>query len=170
MHSRPNFAQLIATLAKATWITTLTLTLGGLISIAKPAIGVPNLALAESSVTDKQISATIYLLDPQTLELVPRLVSLPADSPVTSAVKQIMAAYHGQDIGIKDCEVKVNPNTQEAIINFKLDNPQGADAFHTLSSANQLALIESMRETLLNHPIYNIKNVIFTANDVQIEI
>lgn len=114
--------------------------------------------------------ATIYLPDPQTQQLMPQAIQVAADQPIASAVSQIIQAYRGQDIGIKGYEVKVNPRTREAQVNFDIENPLGTVAFQSLSSTSQLALFEAIRETLLTLPSYNIKEVKFSADGSAFDI
>lgn len=150
-------------------IASLSLIIGLSVPLIFSSRSVAEIPADNTTLSDKYLSATIYVLDSQSLELVPRQVQVEADRPAASAVKQILQAYHGQDIGIKDCEVTINPVTKEAIINFKISNPQGTTAFHGLSSKNQLVLFEGIRETLLNQPMFKIKNISFSANGVSLD-
>ncbi len=150
-------------------IASLSLIIGLSVPLVFSTRSIAETSTENTTISDKYLSATIYVLDSQSLELVPRQVKVEADRPAASAVKQILQAYHGQDIGIKDCDVTINPITKEALINFKISNPQGSNAFHTLSSKNQLVLFEGIRETLLNQPMFKIKNISFSANGVSLD-
>lgn len=118
----------------------------------------------DASLSREYEPAIVYLPDPKTHRLVARSVLVAADQPVSSAVGQIIQAYQGQEMGIRGYDVKVNPATHEAQINFDLDNSQGAKAFRSLSSANQYALFEAIRETLLTQSTYQIDQITFTAD------
>jgi hypothetical protein len=124
----------------------------------------------DSSITREYEPAVVYIPDPQTQELVPQSVLLGADEPVEGAVDQIMQAYQGQDVGITGYEVNVDQTSQEAEINFEVDNPRGEEAFESLSSASQYSLFEAIRETLLTEPTYNVDEVIFLANGDSFDI
>jgi hypothetical protein len=114
--------------------------------------------------------ATIYLPDPVTRELVPQVVPVAVDQPVATAVSQIVDSYQGQDIGIRSYEVVVNEPMQSAQIDFNLQSDRGTDAFLSLSSSNQFALFEAIRETLLTQPNYQVTDIIFSANGEAFEI
>lgn len=116
------------------------------------------------------VPAIVYLPDVQLQGLAPQEIRVTPTQPVTDAVGKILQAYQGQDVGIRGYDVQVNPSTHAAVINFKLNNPRGAEAFESMSSANQYALFEAIRQTLLSQPIYNIQEVIFTANGAPFDI
>jgi hypothetical protein len=124
----------------------------------------------DSSIVRDYEPATVYLPDPQTQQLVPQSVLVTADEPAAGAVAQIMQAYQGQDVGIRDYEVSVNDATHKADINFNINNPRGARVFESLSSANQYSLFEAIRETLLTQPIYSVNDIIFRANGIAFDI
>lgn len=124
----------------------------------------------DTSVSREYAPAIVYIADPQTQELEPRSVLVTADEPVEGAVGQIVESYEGQDIGIQGYDVEVDAAHHEAEINFAIQHPRGARAFQSLSSANQYALIEAIRETLLTQPSYEIDQVIFMANGQLLDI
>ncbi|HEY9624793.1 MAG TPA: hypothetical protein V6C78_30985 [Crinalium sp.] len=124
----------------------------------------------DTSVSRDYEPATVYLPDPQTQQLVPQSVLVTTDEPAAGAVAQIMHAYQGQDVGIRGYEVTVNNATHEADVNFNINNPRGARSFESLSSANQYALFEAIRETLLSQPVYSVNDIIFRANGVAFDI
>lgn len=124
----------------------------------------------DTSVSRDYEPAVVYLPDPQTQQLVPQSVLLQADEPVVGAVNQIMQSYQGQNIGIEGYEVSVDPAAHQAEINFNVNNPRGARAFESLSSANQFVMFEAIRETLLTQPAYSINQVIFLTNGVSFDI
>lgn len=123
-----------------------------------------------SSVAEAYQSATVYLPDPQTQQLEPQNVLVAADQPVEGAIDQIIESYEGQRIGITGYEIDVDSDQHEAEVNFNINHPRGAEAFQSLSSANQYALIEAIRETLLTQPGLEIDRVIFSANGDTIDI
>jgi hypothetical protein len=144
------------------------------LGIAPMAVAEPQTTAAQpevdTSITRDYEPAIVYLHDPETHELVPRSVLVGADEPVEGAVEQIIQSYEGQDVGIEGYEVSVDSAQNEAEINFNVENPRGADAFQSLSSANQYSLFEAIRETLLTQPMYEIDEVIFMANGSEVEI
>lgn len=124
----------------------------------------------EGSIVREYKPATVYLPDPQTQQLVPQSILVTTEEPAAGAVAQIMQSYEGQDVGIRGYEVSVNTATHEADINFSINNPRGARAFESLSSANQYGLFEAIRETLLSQPIYSVNDIIFRANGSAFDI
>lgn len=124
----------------------------------------------DSSLTRTYEPTTIYLPDPETYRLAPQVVPIAVDAPVTGAVSQIVDSYNGQDVGIQNYNVMVDEPNQIARINFNVNNELGEDAFNSLSSANQVALFEAIRETLLTEPTYNIEEIIFSANGEAFDI
>jgi hypothetical protein len=124
----------------------------------------------DTSVSREYEPAVVYLPDPQTQQLVPQSVLLQADEPVVGAVNQIMQSYQGQNVGIEGYEVNVDSEAHQAEINFNVNNPRGARAFESLSSANQFVIFEAIRETLLTQPVYSINQVIFLTNGVSFDI
>ncbi|MBD2183733.1 hypothetical protein [Aerosakkonema funiforme] len=117
-----------------------------------------------------QVPAIVYLPDVQLQQLAPQEVAVAANRPVTDAVGKILQAYKGQDVGITGYNVSIDPNTHAATINFIVKDPRGAEVFESLSSANQYALFESIRQTLLSQSLFNIEEITFTANGVPFDI
>lgn len=124
----------------------------------------------DSSLSRTYEPATIYLPDPNTQQLMPQVVSVAVDDPVEGAVGQILDSYSGQDMGITGYEVTVNEPDHTAQIDFDVTHERGADAFQSLSSTNQVALFEAIRETLLTQPLYSIDEIIFSANGQNFDI
>jgi hypothetical protein len=123
----------------------------------------------DSTVSRDFKPATIYIHDPATHQLVERVAMVAADQPVVGAVTQIMNSYEGQDVGIRGYDVRVNKGAKKAEINFKVESPRGEKALQSLSSANQYAIFEAIRETL-EQPDYQVRQVIFLANGKSIDI
>lgn len=124
----------------------------------------------DTSITRDYEPAVVYFPDPETRRLVPQPVLVTADEPVAGAVGQIVEAYDGEDVGITGYDVDVNESSREAEINFDVENPRGGRAFQSLSSSNQYALFEAIRETLLTEPMYGVDEVKFLANDISFDI
>ncbi len=124
----------------------------------------------DSSLTRTYIPTTIYLPDPDTYRLIPQTVPVDSNAPVAGAVGQIINSYEGQDIGIEGYNVAVDQPNQIARVNFDIDSERNGREFYSLSSANQVALFESIRETLLTNPDYQIDEIIFSANGESFDI
>lgn len=139
---------------------------------AETAIDIPVQAAAEidSSLTRDYTSAVIYLPTGQDQRLEAHSAVVAADQPVEGAVSQIVDAYEGQDVGIQSYAVDVDPVAHDAAIDFKVESPRGSRALESLSSANQYALLEAIRATLLTEPVYDVDEVIFKANGREIDI
>lgn len=140
---------------------------------AETAVDIPVQAAAteiDSSLTRDYTSAVIYLPTGQDQRLEAHSAVVAADQPVEGAVSQIVGAYEGQDVGIQSYAVDVDPVAHDAAIDFKVESPRGPRALQSLSSANQYALLEAIRETLLTEPVYDVDEVIFKANGQEIDI
>ena len=124
----------------------------------------------DSSLTRTYIPTTIYLPDPETYRLVPQTVSVDSDARVAGVVGQIINSYDGQDVGIEGYDVAVDQPNQIARVNFDISSERNGREFYSLSSANQVALFESIRETLLTNPDYQIDEIIFSANGESFDI
>jgi hypothetical protein len=124
----------------------------------------------DTSISRDYEPAIVYMHDPLTHQLVPHSVLVTAEQPVEGAVGQILQSYEGQDVGITEYEVEVDPVEHEAAIHFSISHPRGSDAMQSLSSANQYALLEAIRETLLTQPSFEVEEVIFLANGEAIDI
>lgn len=120
--------------------------------------------------SEDEVSAIIYLPDVGLQQLAPQSIVVAANQPVSDAVGKILQAYNGQNVGITDYQVKINPITHQATINFIIKDPRGSEVFQSMSSANQYALFESIRRSLLSQSLYNIDQVNFTANGEFFEI
>lgn len=124
----------------------------------------------DSSLTRTYIPTTIYLPDPQTYRLEPQTVPVDSNAPVAGIVGQIIGSYEGQEVGIEGYDVAVDQANQIARVNFDISSERNGREFYSLSSANQVALFESIRETLLTNPEYQINEIIFSANGESFEI
>lgn len=124
----------------------------------------------DSSLTRTYIPTTIYLPDPQTYQLEPQTVPVDSNAPVAGVVGQIINSYEGQEVGIEGYDVAVDQASQIARVNFDVSGERNGREFYSLSSANQVALFESIRETLLTNPEYQINEIIFSANGELFEI
>ncbi len=140
---------------------------------AETAIEIPVQTAAteiDSSLTRDYTSAVIYLPTGEDQRLEAHSAVVAADQPVAGAVSQIVDAYEGQDVGIRSYQVNVDPVAHDAAIDFKVESPRGPRALQSLSSANQYALLEAIRATLLTEPVYDVDDVIFKANGREIDI
>lgn len=139
-------------------------------SLSVSANAQPTAQSGNSQADRSQVPAIVYLPDVQLQRLAPQEVAVAANRPVTDAVGKILQAYRGQNVGIAGYNVKINPSTHEARINFIIKDPRGAEVFESLSGANQYALFEAIRQTLLSQSVYNIDQITFTANGKPFDI
>lgn len=139
-------------------------------SLSVSANAQPTAQSRNSPSNQAQVPAIVYIPDVQLQRLAPQEVAVAANQPVADAIGKILQAYKGQNVGITGYNVRINQSTNEARINFIINDPRGSDVFQSLSGANQYALFESIRQTLLSQSVYNIQKITFTANGVPFDI
>ena len=140
------------------------------LSLSVSANAQPTAQSENTRTNQSQIPAIVYLPDVQLQRLAPQEVAVAANQPVADAVGKILRAYRGQNVGITGYNVRINPSTHEARINLIVKDPRGAEVFEGLSGANQYALFEAIRQTLLSQSVYNIDKITFTANGKPFDI
>ena len=107
----------------------------------------------------KNVDATLYTSDLQCQDYVEKKVSVSANTPVTDAVRQILAETDSGDINISN--YRVNLNKGVATVDLRV-SPNSQRQLTSLSSCEQFALFGSLRKTLTSNPKWKIKNVRFT--------
>ncbi len=122
---------------------------------------------AKSSGPAKTVTLNIYQVDSQCDTLVPAKAAVPSDSPVESAVANVLKQTDSADFELAGYRVQVNPTSGVATVDFRL-SPNTRRQFVSLSMCEQFALFGSLRKTLTTNSQLKIKNVRFTEQGREI--
>ncbi|WRH67624.1 MAG: hypothetical protein RSE13_04500 [Planktothrix sp. GU0601_MAG3] len=116
----------------------------------------------------KTVPLTIYQVDTQCSELVPRQITVPKEQALERAIAEILEQQSSSDFTL-NYRIKVEPEKQIVTIDFRV--PTNANrTFNSLSSCEQLALFGSLRKTITSNPNWQINQVIFTEQGEEIAL
>ena len=114
------------------------------------------------------VPVTIYQVDTQCSELVPRQITVPKKQALERAITEVLAQQSSSDFTL-NYRVNVDPEKQVVTIDFRV--PTNADrTFNSLSSCEQLALFGSLRKTIIGNSNWQINEVIFTEQGEEITL
>ncbi len=114
------------------------------------------------------VPVTIYQVDSQCSELVPRQITLPKEQVLERAIAEVLAQQSSSDFTL-NYRIKVEADQQVVTIDFRV--PTNADrTFNSLSSCEQLALFGGLRKTITSNPNWQINQVIFTERGEEISL
>lgn len=114
------------------------------------------------------VPVTIYQVDTQCSELVPRQITVPKEQALERAIAEVLERQSSSDFTL-NYRVKVEPDQQVVTIDFRV--PTNADrTFNSLSSCEQLALFGSLRKTIISNSNWQINEVIFTEQGEEIAL
>jgi len=114
------------------------------------------------------VPVTIYQVDSQCSELVPRQITVPKAEALETAIAEVLEQQSSSDFTL-NYRVNVDADKQIVTIDFRV--PTNADrTFNSLSSCEQLALFGSLRQTITSNPDWQINQVIFTEMGEEITL
>ena len=114
------------------------------------------------------VPVTIYQVDTQCSELVPRQITVPKEQALERAIAEVLAQQSSSDFTL-NYRVNVDQEKQVVTIDFRV--PTNADrTFNSLSSCEQLALFGSLRKTIIGNSNWQINEVIFTEQGEEITL
>ncbi len=114
------------------------------------------------------IPITIYQVDSQCSELVPRQITVPKEKALETAIAEVLNQQSSSDFPLS---YRVNIDSEQQIVTIDFRLPTTAErGFNSLSSCEQLALFGSLRQTLTNHADWKINQVIFTEQGEEITL
>ena len=114
------------------------------------------------------VPVTIYQVDNQCSELVPRQITVPKEQALETAIAEVLNQQSSSDFPLS---YRVNIDSEQQIVTIDFRVPTTAErTFNSLSSCEQLALFGSLRQTLTNHPDWKINQVIFTEKGEEIAL
>lgn len=114
------------------------------------------------------VPVTVYQVDSQCSELVPRQITVPKEQALETAIAEVLAQQSSSDFSLQ-YRVNTDEDQQRVTIDFRV--PTNADrTFNSLSSCEQLALFGSLRKTITSNPNWQINQVIFTERGEEITL
>ncbi len=136
---------------------------------AQPSEKIPKSTAAVSNAAKNTVSVTIYEVDSQCNELIPKKVAVPASDSLQAAVGKVLEPYDTKDFDLAGYQVSVDGETGVATVDMRLD-PNSKRQFVSLSSCEQFGLFGSLRKTLASNPGWKIKDVRFSDRGKEIEL
>ncbi|TVQ57120.1 MAG: hypothetical protein EA366_09130 [Spirulina sp. DLM2.Bin59] len=132
----------------------------GLTACSQPSPGpTPEPAPVPVAPTQTATTLEIYLPDIYCESLVPRQVEA-TGTDVEGAIAIVLDHFNTADFAIAGYRLSLDPAGHTATIDLRLS--PDSRPFQTLSGCQQFALFGSLRQTLTNHPTWQIQEVEFT--------
>lgn len=119
-----------------------------------------------SSPEPDTITVNIYQIDSQCENFIPIPVFIPAEESLEATVKQVLEWQDSRDFNW-GYRVKVDRHSGVATIDLRVST-NSLRQITSLSSCEQMALFGGLRKTLTGNSIWNIKEVRFTEDDIEI--
>lgn len=116
---------------------------------------------ANQSKSNNTTSVTIYKADSQCETFVPETVTVPVETPVQGAIKEVLDWEENGDFSLAGYRVRIDPKSRIATVDLRLA-PDSKRKFVSLSTCEQFALFGSLRKTLISNSQWKIKDVRFT--------
>jgi hypothetical protein len=114
------------------------------------------------------VPVTIYQVDSQCSELIPRQITVPKQQALETAISEVLEQQSRADFTL-NYRINIDKNQQIVTIDFRV--PTTAErTFNSLSSCEQLALFGSLRQTITSNPDWQINDVIFTEQGEEITL
>lgn len=106
---------------------------------------------------------TIYEIDQTCENLIPVEITVPSDQLLDASIASILTRSSPADLSPLAYTLSIDGATGQATLDLR-PNPSSTSqrSLQSLSSCEQLALLGSLRETLLRHPEWGIQSVRFT--------
>ncbi len=114
------------------------------------------------------VPVTIYQVDSQCSELIPRQITVPKQQALETAISEVLEQQSSSDFPL-NYRINVDKNQQIVTIDFRVPTT-AKRTFNSLSSCEQLALFGSLRKTITTNPDWQINHVIFTERGEEITL
>ncbi len=131
----------------------------------KPSPASPSLPQATPTPTpppQQQIAVTIYQMDSQCRNLVPKTIQVPKKQPLEATLRKLLQPWNDGDFSLVGYRLQVNEESQQATVDLRLA-PNARRQFVSLSSCEQRALFGSLRQTMTQSSQWQIQKVEFTS-------
>lgn len=127
-----------------------------------------NTTTLSGAIADKnKVPVTIYQIDNQCNNLVPKQVALSKGNTLEAAIGEVIEQENSADFDLVGYRATINNQTGTATVDLRL-NPNSVRKFASLSSCEQFALFGSLRKTLTQNSQWQVKQVIFTEQGQEI--
>ena len=113
----------------------------------------------------KTVDVTVYTIDSQCQDFVPKKTSVPADEPVAGAVGRALEGHNNGDFSLSGYRVSVQNGT--ATVDLRVA-PNSKRSLSSLSSCENSAIFGSVSRTLTSNSKWKIKNVRFTEKGEEV--
>lgn len=114
-----------------------------------------------------KVPVTIYQIDNQCNNLVPKQVALSKSNTLEAAIGKVIEQENSADFDLVGYRATINNQTGIATVDLRL-NPNSVRKFASLSSCEQFSLFGSLRKTLTHNSQWQVKQVIFTEQGQEI--
>lgn len=111
--------------------------------------------------SDSTTTATIYKADSRCETYVPETVTVPAETPVQAAIKEVLDRGENGDFSLAGYRVRIDQKNRIATVDLRIA-PDSKRKFVSLSTCEQFALFGSLRKTLTSNSQWKIRDVRFT--------
>lgn len=117
--------------------------------------------------TAEMMTVTIFKADDQCVNFLPEEVQVAGDRPIEGAVGKVLEGQGSGDFDLNGYRVNIDEASGIATVDLRM-NPDSDRTLVSLSACEQFALFGSLRETLVQNPAWNIKEVRFTEGGEEI--
>ncbi len=107
-------------------------------------------------------TVTVYKIDDRCEEFVPQQVAVAKDNAMEAAVGEVLQDWSNGDFDLAGYRVSYDENSATATVDLRVA-PDSTRQIRSLSSCERYALFGGMKETLLQNPQWNIREVKFTS-------
>ena len=126
-----------------------------------------NTGTSEAIADPNKVPVTIYQIDNQCNNLVPKQVALSKGNTLEAAIGEVIEQENSADFDLVGYRATINNQTRIATVDLRLD-PNSVRKFASLSSCEQFALFGSLRKTLTHNSQWQVKQVVFTEQGQEI--
>lgn len=122
----------------------------------------PQAAPTPTPPPQNQVAVTIYQMDNQCRNLVPKTIQVPKKEPKLATLREILQPFQSGDFSLVGYRLQVNEESQQATVDLRLAR-YAKRTFVSLSTCEQRTLFSSLRQTLTQNPQWQIQQVEFTS-------
>lgn len=129
-------------------------------SPASPSL--PQVTPTPTPSSQQQVAVTIYQMDSQCRNLVPKTIQVPKKQPLEATLRKLLQPWNDGDFSLVSYRLQINEESQRATVDLRLA-PNARRQFVSLSSCEQRALFGSLRQTMTQNSQWQIQQVEFTS-------
>ncbi|NET00200.1 MAG: sporulation/spore germination protein [Sphaerospermopsis sp. SIO1G2] len=117
------------------------------------------ISTSSQNTSGQTTKVTLYTIDDQCQDLIPKQTDVSADEPMKAAIGKILETQSNGDLSFAGYRASVNNGV--ATIDLRTA-PESKRPIGGLSTCEQIALFGSLRKTLTSNASWNVKEVRFT--------